>query len=71
MVKQEESGALIKARRMKERVSLEDLAALTGVGINTLSRLERGVGNTRLNVLLTVTNALGLHLTVTPNKTSY
>ena len=71
MVKQEEIGALIKARRMKERVSLEDLAALTGVGINTLSRLQRGVGNTRLNVLLTVTNALGLHLTVTPNKTSY
>lgn len=71
MVKQEEIGALIKARRIKERVSLEDLAALTGVGINTLSRLERGVGNTRLNVLLTVTNALGLHLTVTPNKTSY
>lgn len=42
MVKQEEIGALIKARRIKERVSLEDLAALTGVGINTLSRLERG-----------------------------
>ena len=68
MVKQEEIGALIKARRIKEGVSLEDLAALTGVGINTLSRLERGVGNTRLNVLLTVTNALGLRLTVTPNN---
>ena len=71
MVKQEEIGALIKARRIKERVSLEDLAALTGVGINTLSRLERGVGNTRLNVLLTVTNALGLRLTVTPCKTLF
>lgn len=68
MVKQEEIGALIKARRIKEGVSLEDLAALTGVGINTLSRLERGVGNTRLNVLLTVTNALGLRLTVSPNN---
>lgn len=68
MVKQEEIGAIIKARRIKEGVSLEDLAALTGVGINTLSRLERGVGNTRLNVLLTVTNALGLRLTVTTNK---
>ena len=68
MVKQEEIGALIKARRIKEGVSLEDLAALTGVGINTLSRLERGVGNTRLNVLLTVTNALGLRLTVIPNN---
>lgn len=41
-MKQEEIGALIKARRMKERVSLEDLAALTGVGINTLSRHHRG-----------------------------
>ena len=68
MVKQEEIGAVIKARRIKEGVSLEDLAALTGVGINTLSRLERGVGNTRLNVLLTVTNALGLRLTVTAKK---
>ena len=68
MVKQKEIGAIIKARRIKEGVSLEDLAALTGVGINTLSRLERGVGNTRLNVLLTVTNALGLRLTVTPNN---
>lgn len=68
MVKQEEIGALIKARRIKEGVNLEDLAALTGVGINTLSRLERGVGNTRLNVLLTVTNALGLRLTVSPNN---
>lgn len=68
MVKQEEIGAIIKARRIKEGVSLEDLAALTGVGINTLSRLERGVGNTRLNVLLTITNALGLRLTVTPKN---
>ena len=68
MVKQEEIGAIIKAQRIKEGVSLEDLAALTGVGINTLSRLERGVGNTRLNVLLTVTNALGLRLTVTAQK---
>lgn len=68
MVKQEEIGAIIKERRLNERVSLEDLAALTGVGINTLSRLERGVGNTRLNVLLTVTNALGLRLTVTSNN---
>lgn len=68
MVKQEEIGAIIKARRIKEGLSLEDLAALTGVGINTLSRLERGVGNTRLNVLLTVTNALGLRLTVTAKK---
>lgn len=68
MVKQEEIGAIIKERRLNERVSLEDLAALTGVGINTLSRLERGVGNTRLNVLLTVTNALGLRLSVSPKN---
>ncbi len=71
MVKREDIGAVIKARRVQERVSLEELSALTGVGINTLSRLERGVGNTQLNVLLTVVNALGLNISISANKMTY
>lgn len=71
MVKREDIGAVIKARRVQERVSLEELSVLTGVGINTLSRLERGVGNTQLNVLLTVVNALGLNISISPNKMTY
>ena len=71
MVKREDIGAVIKASRVQERVSLEELSALTGVGINTLSRLERGVGNTQLNVLLTVVNALGLNISISANKMTY
>ncbi len=71
MVKREDIGAVIKARRVQERVSLEELSVLTGVGINTLSRLERGVGNTQLNVLLTVVNALGLNISISTNKMTY
>ena len=71
MVNSSEIGAVIRARRMKEKVTLEEMAALTGVGINTLSRLERGVGNTQLNVLLRVLNALGMELSITPRRTMY
>ena len=71
MVKSAEIGAVIRARRLKERVTLEDMAALTGIGINTLSRLERGVGNTQLNVLLRVLDALGLEVLVTPRRAMF
>ncbi|MBQ2869442.1 MAG: helix-turn-helix domain-containing protein [Akkermansia sp.] len=66
-----EIGAVIRARRVKEKVTLEEMAALTGIGINTLSRLERGVGNTQLTVLLKVLETLGLELSVQPRRTMY
>ena len=71
MVKSAEIGAVIRARRLKERVTLEDMSALTGIGINTLSRLERGVGNTQLNVLLKVLDALGLEVAITPRRAMF
>lgn len=71
MVKSTDIGAAIRARRIKEEVTLEEMAALTGVGINTLSRLERGVGNTQLNVLLKVLDTLGLELSLLPRRTMY
>ena len=71
MVKVVKIGAEIRARRIRERISLEELAALTGVGINTLSRLERGVGNTQLNVLLKVLETLGMEIELTPTRTLY
>ena len=66
MVKSEDIGAAIRARRVEQGVSLEVMAALTGIGINTLSRLERGVGNTQLNVLVKVLETLGLELSLSP-----
>ncbi len=71
MVNSSEIGAVIRARRVKEKVTLEEMAALTGIGINTLSRLERGVGNTQLTVLLKVLETLGLELSVHPRRTMY
>ena len=71
MVKSSEIGAAIRARRVKEQVTLEEMAALTGIGINTLSRLERGVGNTQLKVLLKVLETLGLELSLLPRRTMY
>lgn len=71
MVNSSEIGAAIRARRIKEQVTLEEMAALTGIGINTLSRLERGVGNTQLKVLLKVLETLGLELSVLPRRTMY
>lgn len=52
-------------------MTLEEMAALTGIGINTLSRLERGVGNTQLGVLLKVLDALGLEMSLAPRRTMY
>ena len=66
MVKNEDIGAAIRARRVEQGVSLEVVAALTGIGINTLSRLERGVGNTQLNVLVKVLETPGLELSLSP-----
>lgn len=71
MVKPEEIGAVIRARRVREKMTLEEMAALTGIGINTLSRLERGVGNTQLGVLLKVLDALGLEMSLAPRRTMY
>src|SRR3954462_3368338 len=35
-------GAILRAQRRKQRLSLRDLADQTGVSFNTLSRVERG-----------------------------
>lgn len=35
-------GAILRARRREKRLSLRDLHELTGVSVNTLSRVERG-----------------------------
>lgn len=71
MVKATEIGAIIRNRRAKEHVTLEEMSAMTGIGINTLSRLERGIGNTQLNVLLKVLDALGLDISLAPKRTMY
>ncbi len=59
-----EMGKEIRMRRESLGVTLQQLADLTGIGINTLSRLERGVGGVTLKTLLAVMQTLGLKLGV-------
>ncbi|WP_016954501.1 helix-turn-helix domain-containing protein [Catenovulum agarivorans] len=56
-------GQLIKAKRTKLGIKMADCAALCGIGINTLSRLENGNANCTLAAMFSVLNGLGIKLT--------
>ena len=64
-------GKLIKAKRTKLNMKLADCAALCGVGINTLSRIENGNATCTLFAVFSVLQGLGIKLTtkelLTPN----
>ena len=55
-------GIQIKERRKALKVTQQELADLAGVSINTVVSLERGVGNSRAEPLLSVCDVLGLQL---------
>ncbi len=56
-------GQLIKAKRTELGIKLADCAALCGIGINTLSRIENGNANCTLSAVFSVLNGLGVKLT--------
>lgn len=56
-------GQQIKERRKSLNVTQRQLAEYSGVGINTLTKIERGEGNPSLNTLEQVLDTLGLELT--------
>jgi len=55
-------GQQIKARRKSLRVTQQQVSLLSGIGINTLTKIERGEGNPTLAVLTRVLDTLGLTL---------
>lgn len=57
-----EIGQTIKERRVYLKLSQQELADLSEVGINTLVAIERGTGNARLQTLLKICETLGLTL---------
>lgn len=61
-------GESIKARRKVLGITQRTLAELAGVGINTLTRIEKGLGNPSLEVLLKIAETLGLDLTLTVKR---
>jgi len=63
----------IKKRREALRVTQEDLAELSGLGLRTVKQLESGKGNPTLSTLHKVSDVLGMELclkikNLTPRK---
>lgn len=56
-------GKQIKERRKSLHITQRQLAELSGVGINTLTKIERDEGNPRLMILNRILDTLGLVLT--------
>lgn len=59
-------GPAIRVRRREQSLRIDDAAALSGVSVDLLSRLENGKGSVRLDKLLTVLDGLGLTLVLAP-----
>lgn len=58
-------GETISRRRKELDIDQQTLAALAGVGINTLVAIERGSGNPTLATMQAVLATLGLQLNIT------
>ena len=63
-------GAQIKQRRKLLKVTQRQLADLSGVGINTLTKIEKDQANPTLEILQRILDTLGLELSVSLKKSN-
>jgi len=61
-------GPLVRQRRRSQKLRIDDTAALVGVSVDLMSRLENGQGSVRLDKALAVLDGLGLALLVVPKE---
>ena len=59
-----EVGKVIKERRLSLSITQRELAALAGIGINTLTKIESGEANPSLAVIDKIFNTLGLEVEI-------
>ena len=64
-------GNQVRAHRKMQGLRIDDAAALTGVSVDLMSRLENGSGSVRLDKLMSVLDGLGLTLLVAPKGHAY
>jgi len=64
-------GNQVRAHRNKQSLRIDDAAALSGVSVDLMSRLENGSGSVRLDKLMAVLDGLGLTLLVAPKGHDY
>lgn len=62
MVFQSAIGKAIRQRRKELGITQPELAELADVNVNTIVRLERGVTNPTLEVLVRIGEALGMEV---------
>mgnify|MGYP002621203439 CR=1 FL=1 len=62
-------GRVIKERRALLRISQQDLADYSDVGISTIKDLERGVGNPSILTLKKILDVVGLELILQVKQT--
>ena len=60
----EEFGNIIKERRKSLSITQRELATLSGVSINTLTKIERGEANPSLKVVMNILDTLGLQMDI-------
>lgn len=58
----EEAGKRIRTERKKQGLTLNELCDLSGVAYATMTKVEKGTPNIRLESLICVANALGMKL---------
>ena len=67
-MKIEELGQLLKHRRMVLRLTISDLADLTGMSKTTISQIERGSSNPTFTVLQNIIEYLNLEMKIEVKK---
>ena len=61
-------GPVVRARRKSQSLRIDDAAALLGVSVDLMSRLENGQGSVRLDKVMAVLDGLGMALMVLPKE---
>ena len=62
-------GLIVRKRRKNSGLRIDDAAALSGVSVDLLSRLENGKSGVATDRLLKVLDALGLSLAIVDKAT--
>ncbi|MDR2776281.1 MAG: helix-turn-helix domain-containing protein [Tannerella sp.] len=57
-------GNIIRKRRKTLSITQRDVATLSGIGVNTLTKIERGEVNISFKAIMSVLDALGLDMEI-------
>ena len=61
-------GNIIKIRRKELKITQRDLAELSSVSINTITKIERGEANPSIRLLEKISNILGMEVKLEVKK---